>query len=131
MNNMKALGPHALPGTANRAAKPEVCLTVVRDADGRFLRLADQAQTDRLIEGRAAAWHGYGSERHLRLRVALPPNSLRTLSGKASTRESNPSALYHHNARACEQWAPDARPKAQVAHRIAAANRERVAGSRS
>lgn len=103
MRKPSAARPNALPDQAKRAAEPEVCEVEVRDADGRLLRTADQEHADQLVAQGAAAWYGYGSGRHVRLRVALPPNSRRTFWGHSVGR-GNGEPTFRHNHAGCRTW---------------------------
>jgi hypothetical protein len=106
MSGLGAARPNALPGMADRAASGEVFSTSieVRDADGRLLRTATQKQADELVMTGAGTWSGYGSKAHIRLRVALAPDSRRTLRGQDSISTGGTARLFHHNAPACRLW---------------------------
>lgn len=89
----------------NRAARAELCLVELRDADGsRLPRDVTAEQARRLIADGAAVRVGHGKRMFLRLRAVLPPDSSRPLHGQAAIRPSNPAAVYHHNYRACMCW---------------------------
>jgi hypothetical protein len=96
----------ASPETArNRAARAELCLVELRDADGRRVpRDVTVEEARRLIADGAAVREGRGKRAFLRLRAVLPPDSNRPLHGQAATRPSNPAATYHHNYAACMRW---------------------------
>jgi hypothetical protein len=103
MKSPPATRPNAFPDQAKRAAGAELSSIEVRDADGHLLRMADTGQAERLL-AEGAHWAGYGSRRHLRLTVALTPNSRRTVLGTSGTANGgNLATVYHHNP-ACRFW---------------------------
>ncbi len=91
------------PGVAHRAAEAELWL---RDADGRGLRTVTLAQAHELAAA-GAAYPDIGPDgrwRHVRLKVALPPNSRRTLLVNPAASGGGQGARYEHNHRACRLW---------------------------
>lgn len=89
------------PGVAHRAAKAELW---VRDMDGRALRAVTLAQAKLLVsQGAAYPVITATGWKEVRLKVALPPNSLRTYKGSA-TAPGSPVSTYQHNFPACRTW---------------------------
>ncbi len=100
---MKQTGD-ALPGTADQAATRNVSSVEIRDCDGRLLRIANRAQAAQLVAEGAARWSGYGRQAHVRLNVAMPPNSRRTWMGHAPAARGNIGATFRHNEASCRRW---------------------------
>lgn len=74
--------PSASPGTADRAATGEPWVDI-RDVGGRLLRSGTRAQAEALVAA-DAFWYGKGRRAHVRLSVAMPPNSQVTWYGRSS-----------------------------------------------
>jgi hypothetical protein len=72
--------------------------------DGRALRPVTSSQAELLVSsGAAYPIVGAAGWREVRLKIALPPNSLRTFFGRATAPGSQVSN-YEHNHRACRTW---------------------------
>ena len=93
---------HKTPGLAHRATEAELTL---RDMDGRPLRPMSRIQAEQLVNGGAAypIVGAGGRWKEVRLKVALPPNSLRTFKGN-SMAHGSPVSTYSHNYAACRTW---------------------------
>jgi hypothetical protein len=72
--------------------------------DGQALRPVTLAQAEILVsEGAAYPIVTAAGWKEIRLKVALPPNSLRTFRGR-NTAPGSPVSNYRHNLPACRTW---------------------------